>query len=83
MLPQKLDKLLCPDTDVTWGIGLTWFKGNGLSQRTIGHGSYSSCTLRVDLENDLVITMTRQTAGKNFKEYHPKFIAAITGGVEN
>ena len=82
MLPQKLDKLLGPDTDVTWGIGLTWFRGNGLSQQTIGHGSASSCTLRVDLENDLVITMTRQTAGKNFGVYHPKFIAAITGGID-
>lgn len=83
MLPQKLDKLLGPDTDVTWGIGLTWFRRNGLSQRTIGHGSASSCTLRVDLEKDLVITMTRQTAGKNFGGYHPKFIAAITSGVAN
>ena len=82
MLPRKLDKLLGDDTKVTWGIGLTWFGGNGLSKRTIGHGSASSCTLRVDLENDLVITMTRQTAGKNFGKYHPKFIAAVTSGVE-
>ncbi len=81
MLPRKLGKLLGPDTNVTWGVGLTWFRGNGLSQRTIGHGSASSCTLRVDLEQDLVITMTRQTAGKNFRVYHPKFIAAVTGGV--
>ncbi len=81
MLPRKLDTLLGSDTKVTWGIGLTWFRKNGLSQRTIGHGSASSCTLRVDLENDLVITMTRETAGKNFGKYHPKFIAAITDGV--
>jgi CubicO group peptidase (beta-lactamase class C family) len=83
MIPQKLDKLLGPDTKVTWGIGLTWFKGNGLSNRTIGHGSASSCTLRVDLQNDLVITMTRTTAGKNFKKYHPKFIKAVTDGIQN
>lgn len=81
MLPRKLNNLLGPDTDVTWGIGLTWFRGNGLSQRTIGHGSASSCTLRVDLEKDLVITMTRRTAGKNFGVYHPKFIAAVTSNV--
>ena len=81
MLPRKLDKILGPDTRVTWGIGLTWFRGNGLSQRTIGHGSYSSCTLRVDLEQDLVITMTRLTAGKNFRRYHPSFIRTVTGGV--
>ena len=81
MLPRKLDKLLGPDTKITWGIGLTPYSGNGLSDRTIGHGSASSCTLRVDLEKDLVITMTRQTAGENFRVYHPKFIAAITDGV--
>jgi CubicO group peptidase (beta-lactamase class C family) len=83
MIPQKLDKLLGPDTKVTWGIGLTWFKGNGLSDRTIGHGSASSCTLRVDLENDLVITMTRATAGKNFKKYHSRFIKAVTDGIQH
>lgn len=81
MLPRKLDKLLGPDTKVTWGIGLTWFRGSGLSQRTIGHGSASSCTLRVDLENDLVITMTRLTAGENFRKYHRKFISTITDGI--
>ena len=81
MLPQKLDKLLGPDTKVTWGVGLTWFRRNGLSERTIGHGSYSSCTLRIDLEKDLVITMTRLTAGKNFRKYHPKFIEAVTNSV--
>lgn len=81
MLPQKLDKLLGPDTKVTWGVGLTWFGKHGLSEKTIGHGSASSCTLRVDLENDLVITMTRQMAGKNFGKYHPKFIEAVTSGL--
>ena len=83
MIPQKLDRLLGSDTKVTWGIGLTWFDGNGLSNRTIGHGSASSCTLRVDLENDLVITMTRATAGRNFKKYHPRFITAVTDGIQH
>ncbi len=83
MIPQKLDQLLGSDTKVTWGIGLTWFRGNGLSERTIGHGSASSCTLRVDLENDLVITMTRATAGKNFKKYHLRFITAVTDGIQH
>ncbi len=83
MIPQKLDKLLGSDTKVTWGIGLTWFGGSGLSNRTIGHGSASSCTLRVDLENDLVITMTRATAGRNFKKYHRRFIKAVTDGIQH
>lgn len=81
MLPRRLDSLLGAATDVTWGIGLTWFSGDGLSDRTIGHGSASSCTLLVDLENDLVITMTRQTAGRNFRKYHPQFIRAVTSSI--
>ena len=81
MVPRKLHDLLGDDTDVVWGVGLTWFREGGLSDRTIGHGSASSCTLRVDLERDLVITMTRLTAGKNFREYHPQFIQAVTDGV--
>ena len=83
MLPRKLDKVLGPDTDITWGIGLTPYGDNGLSDNTIGHGSASSCTLRVDLEQDLVIAMTRRTAGENFRVYHPKFIRAVTDGVAN
>jgi hypothetical protein len=34
-------------------------------------------TLRVDPTNDLVISMTRNAAGKNFDKYHRQFIAAI------
>ena len=81
MLPAKLTPVLGEDTTIVWGIGLTPYGGNGLSDNTIGHGSASSCTLRIDLDNDLVITMTRQTAGKNFYQYHPKFIQAITNGL--
>ena len=81
MLPRNLAPVLGPDTKIVWGIGLTPYGEHGLSKSTIGHGSASSCTLRVDLENDLVITMTRRTAGENFGVYHPQFIRAITEGV--
>jgi len=30
----------------------------------------------------LVITMTRATAGRNFKKYHPRFITAVTDGIQ-
>ena len=83
MLPQKLDSLLGPNTDITWGIGLTQFNEGGLSSETIGHGSASSCTLRVDLQNDLVITMTRSRAGENFEQNHERFISAITNSLVN
>ena len=35
----------------------------------------------VDLDKGLVITMTRSTAGRNFKKYHPEFIKAVTSSV--
>lgn len=81
MLPRKLNHLLGEKTRINWGIGLTWFREPGFSSKTIGHGSASSCTLRVDLENDLVVTMTRSTAGRNFGKYHPKFIKAVTDSI--
>ena len=81
MLPRKLDNLLGPDTEIVWGIGLTWYGEHGLSDKTVGHGSATSCTMRVDLKNDLVIGMSRPQAGKNFRKYHPKFITAIVEGV--
>ncbi len=83
MLPQKLDSILGPNTDIRWGIGLTEFTEGGLSKKTIGHGSASSCTLRIDLKNDLVISMTRSRAGENFNQNHEKFISAITSSIVN
>ena len=83
MLPQKLNSILGPNTDITWGIGLTEFKEGGLDKKTIGHGSASSCTLRVDLKNELVISMTRARAGENFENNHEKFISAITSSIIN
>jgi hypothetical protein len=37
--------------------------------------------VRVDPVNDLVIVMTRNTAGKNFEKYHPQFLQAIVDGM--
>jgi hypothetical protein len=34
MLPQRLTKLLGPDTNIEWGIGLIWFKDEGLGKGT-------------------------------------------------
>ena len=54
------------DTEVEWGIGLVYMVRDGLSNQTVGHGSASSSTFRVDLENDLVITMGRPQRGENY-----------------
>ncbi len=77
MLPVKLSKLLGPETDIERGIGVVWYRNSELGEGTFGHGAASSATLRIDPVNDLVIVMTRNTAGGNFRKYHPKFISAI------
>jgi CubicO group peptidase (beta-lactamase class C family) len=94
LTPQKLSKFY-PDIPVEWGIGLTPMlqpnpkAGKGsvpkdatiLSKNVIGHGAASSAILRVDLDNDLVIAQTRNTAGQNYNEYLTKFLIAIEDGL--
>jgi CubicO group peptidase (beta-lactamase class C family) len=77
ILPRTLTDLLGPDTTKEYGIGTMPFRGEGLGEGTFAHGAASSATLRIDPVNKLVIAMTRNQAGKNFREYHLKFIAAI------
>jgi CubicO group peptidase (beta-lactamase class C family) len=77
MLPATLTKVLGPDTKTVWGIGCTWMSTDVFSKRTFGHGSAASATLRIDLENDLIVSMTRNTAGKNFGKYHGRFLKAV------
>ena len=77
MLPVRLTKLLGPDTSIEWGMGIVWYKDEGLGKGTFGHGAASSATLRMDPEHDLVIVMCRNAAGSHFADYHRKFLAAI------
>ncbi len=81
MLPKKLTSVLGNETEVEWGIGLVHMVHDGLSKQTIGHGSASSSTFRVDLETDLVITMVRPQRGSNYGKYFPKFIRATTDAI--
>lgn len=83
MLPQNLSKLLSHPTDREYGFGVSWYKDDGLGKGTFAHGAASSATLRIDPENDMVIVMTRNSAGKNFKKYHSRFIKAIVNGMDN
>jgi len=81
LLPEKLTKVLGPNTKTQRGIGTTWYHHDGLSKRTFGHGAASSATLRIDPGNDLIISMTRNSRGRNFEKYHPKFIRAVVDGI--
>ncbi len=80
MLPERLTKVLGPDTTEEWGIGLTgmdWLDSTALSPRAFGHGALSSSILAMDPKTDMVVVMTRDAEGRNFEEYKNKFFAAI------
>ena len=77
MLPVKLTMILGEGTKTEWGIGCVWMSQDVFGQRTFGHGSAASATLRIDLDNQLVVSMTRRTAGKNFNKYHPEFLKTV------
>ena len=84
-----------PDIDVDWGIGITWMRqphpeaGKNdvpkdktvLSKNVIGHGSATSAVLRVDLDNELVITQTRRIAGKDYGKYLLKLLQTVEQGL--
>ena len=48
----------------------------------VGNGAASNATVRIDFGHDLIIVMTRNSAGKNFNNYHPKFIQAVADAME-
>jgi CubicO group peptidase (beta-lactamase class C family) len=80
-LPVKLAPYVNFDTDIEWGVGGVWMRGGGLSDQTFGHGAASAATLRIDPVNDLVVVMTRNSAGPKFGEYHEKFLETIVAGI--
>jgi hypothetical protein len=51
------------------------------SPRTVGHGSWSSCILTIDLDRDLVVTQVRKTGGPRFGEWSLKLFQAIADGL--
>ena len=63
------------------GIGTASLGSDGLSKSTFGHPAASNATIRVDPENDLVVVMCRNAAGKNFARYHGGFLRTIADGM--
>jgi CubicO group peptidase (beta-lactamase class C family) len=76
MLPVKLDRLAAGATN-EYGMGTTWYKDEGLGEGTFAHGAASSATFRISPQNDLVIVMTRNDAGRNFDKYHGEFLKTV------
>lgn len=84
MLPERLTKVLGPKATVEYGMGTTWFDGEGLGKGTFGHGAASLAYTRIDPANDLVIIMTRNSAGRDinrFTEHSKRFFEIITENI--
>lgn len=75
MLPRKLTALLGPDTTKTFGFGLDG------SPKQFGHGTASSATFHVNVDDDLVVIMTRNKQGTNQDKFNGKIWDAIHGGI--
>ncbi len=76
MLPRKLTTELGPDATKTFGFGLDG------QPKKFGHGAASAATFSVDVDQKLVVVMTRNKQGKNQDKYNGKFWDAITAGLE-
>jgi CubicO group peptidase (beta-lactamase class C family) len=95
ILPQPLNRYY-PGIDKEWGIGITWMRQKHpdagkkgvpedktvLSRNVIGHGSATSAILRVDLDNDLVISQSRRRGGKAYGKNLAKFLLTIEEGLK-
>lgn len=94
LLPVNLSKYY-PGINVDWGIGLVWMpehrpgapvtsldpKDLIFGPHTVGHGSASSCILRVDLDHDLIVVQVRKTAGPKYGEYATQFFQTIADSI--
>jgi CubicO group peptidase (beta-lactamase class C family)/predicted esterase len=97
LLPRPLSEFYPAITNKEWGVGITWMRQrhpqagtNGvskdatiLSRNVMGHGSATAAILRVDLDNELVITQTRRRAGTDYEEHLAKLLVAIESGLQN
>ena len=100
MLPVKLFSYW-PNAkfDIPWGMGLTYFNERDpragkdgvpanktlLSRKTFCHGAASGAVLRVDPENEVVVTLvrTKNSEGDAYKTNLAKFLLAVDSGIVN
>ncbi len=100
MLPVKL-RTYWPDSkfDIPWGMGLTYFNERDpragkdgvpanktlLSKKTFCHGASSGAVLRVDPENEVVVTLvrTKNSEGDAYKTNLARFLLAVDEGIVN
>jgi CubicO group peptidase (beta-lactamase class C family) len=91
LLPEDLSHRYPGVTREVEGIGMHWMYDRKpganagskapedliLSPQTLGHGSLSSCILRADLDNALVVVQIRRQAGPRFAEWQTRFLQTV------
>ncbi|MFC1736573.1 serine hydrolase domain-containing protein [Candidatus Hydrogenedentota bacterium] len=95
LLPRPLAQMfpgIKTDEGRTYGLGINWLgidhpKADEegvpvLSKNTIGHKAGSSAVLRVDLDNDLVIAVSRFKKGKDYWEHLARFLLTVAACME-
>jgi CubicO group peptidase (beta-lactamase class C family) len=96
LLPEDLNLRYPGVTSEVEGIGMHWMYDRKpgapanstcpedliLSTQTLGHGSLSSCILRADLENQLIVVQIRRHAGPRFGEWQTKFLQTVAGTIQ-
>ncbi len=95
MIPEQLSKYY-PGVDTWWGMGLHPYRETRegapanskdpkdliFGEHVIGHGSATSCILRVDLDKDLLIVGIRRTSGPKYDEYLRKFLQTVADSLK-
>jgi CubicO group peptidase (beta-lactamase class C family) len=90
LLPEHLSRYW-PAISVDWGIGVTPYteRKTGapanstdpadllFGEHVIGHGSATSCILRVALDKNLVVVQVRRAAGQRYDEHLHAFLEAV------
>jgi CubicO group peptidase (beta-lactamase class C family) len=96
LLPEDLGLRYPGVTREIEGIGMHWMHDRKpgaptnstcpedliLSSQTLGHGSLSSCILRADLENQLIVVQIRRQAGPRFGEWQTKFLQTVARTIQ-
>lgn len=73
MLPKKLSV-----GERSWGIGISFKTGHGLSNSTFGHQAASGSIFCIDPKNELVIISARNKPGQNFDKFEKAFLETCT-----
>ena len=82
MLPRRLTDILGPDTTAApYGLGTYSYKDRGLGAGAFGHGAASAALMRIYPQANLVLSMTRNTAGRQYEDYRVKFLEALAGAM--